>query len=182
MQSCRPKEETLSSPALERNLPPIELVFTPNLSRTAQLVSWTCRVIILNRGSMFAFQWRKFSPPLSPAHRQKRDMRRCNSRGIPPQPPATRVISQWARSPAWHHAVTLHTAVGKICIIFFLFYCEGMLPLVLLWFMTLCHEVVCPQRVGTCLWCWVPVAGPGLWRGADCSCGGTSKRALLQQV
>ena len=27
------------------------------------------RVIILNRGSMFAFQWREFSPPLSSAHR-----------------------------------------------------------------------------------------------------------------
>ena len=27
------------------------------------------RVIILNRGSMFAFQWREFSPPLSSTHR-----------------------------------------------------------------------------------------------------------------
>ena len=27
------------------------------------------RVIILNRGSMFAFQWREFFPPLSSAHR-----------------------------------------------------------------------------------------------------------------
>ena len=53
------------------------------------------RVIILNRGSMFAFQWREFSLPLSSAHRllqcyhrQKRDRTRCNSRGtalIPPQ-------------------------------------------------------------------------------------------------
>ena len=30
---------------------------------------WEHRVIILNRGSMFAFQWREFSPPLSSAHR-----------------------------------------------------------------------------------------------------------------
>ena len=28
---------------------------------------------------------------------------------------------------------TLHILVGKICIIFFLFYCEGMLSLVVLW-------------------------------------------------
>ena len=42
---------------------------------------FTHRVIILNRGSMFAFQWREFSPPLSSSHRQKRDRRRCNSRG-----------------------------------------------------------------------------------------------------
>ena len=79
------------------------------------------RVIILNRGSMFAFQWREFSPPLSFAHRllqcyhrQKRDRRRCNSRWIPPQPPATRAISQWVRSLEWRHAVTLQNLVGKI--------------------------------------------------------------------
>ena len=60
-------------------------------------MNWRHRVIILNRGSMFAFQWREFSPPLSSAHillmgyhRQKRDRRNCNSRRIPPQPPATR--------------------------------------------------------------------------------------------
>ena len=53
--------------------------------------------------------------------------------GIPPQPSATRVISQWTRSLEWCHAVTLHILVGKICISFFLFYCEGMLPLVVLW-------------------------------------------------
>ena len=102
---------------------------------------WTNhRVIILNRGSMFAFQWREFSPPLSSAHRlfqcyhrQKRDRRRCNSRGIPPQCPAIRVISQWERNLEWRHAVTLHILVGKICISFFLFYCEGMLSLVVLW-------------------------------------------------
>ena len=97
------------------------------------------RVIILNRGSTFAFQWREFSPSLSSAHRllqcynrQKRDRKRYNSRGIPPQPPVTWVVSQWASSLEWHHAVTLHILVGKICISFFLFYCEGMLPLVVL--------------------------------------------------
>ena len=49
------------------------------------------RVIILNRGSMFVFHWREFSPPLCSAHRllqcyysQKRDRTRCNSRLIPP--------------------------------------------------------------------------------------------------
>ena len=89
---------------------------------------------------MFAFQWREFSPPLSSAHRllqcyhkQKRDRRRCSSWGIPPQPPATRVFSQWASSLEWRHAVTLHILVGKICISFFLFYCEGMLSLVVSW-------------------------------------------------
>ena len=99
------------------------------------------RVIILNRGSMFAFQRRKFSPPLSFAHRifqcyywQKRDKRRCSSRGIPPQPPppATRAISQCECSLEWRHAVMLHILLGKICISFFLFYCEGMLSLVVL--------------------------------------------------
>ena len=66
------------------------------------------RVIILNRGSIFASQWREFSQLLSSAHRllqcyhrQKRDRRRCISRGIPPQPPATRVICQWASSLEW---------------------------------------------------------------------------------
>ena len=98
------------------------------------------RVIILNRGSMFAFQWREFSPPLSSAHwllqcynRQKRDRRRYNSQGIPPQPHTTMAISQWAPSLEWRHTVTLHILVEKICIRFFLFYCEGMLPLVVLW-------------------------------------------------
>ena len=62
-----------------------------------------------------------------------RDRRRCNSWEIPPQPPATRAISQWARSLEWRHAVTLHIPVGKICISFFLFYCEDMLSLVVLW-------------------------------------------------
>ena len=97
------------------------------------------RVIILDRGSMFPFQWKEFSPPLISAHRllqcyhrQKRDRRRCNSRGIPPQPPATRAISQWARSLEWRHAA-LHILVGKICISFFLLYCEGMHSLVVLW-------------------------------------------------
>ena len=85
---------------------------------------------------MFDFHWREFSPPLSSAHRllqcyhrQKRDRRRYNSRGIPPQPPATRAISQWGRSLEWRHAVTLHILVEKICISFFLFFCEGMLSL-----------------------------------------------------
>ena len=104
------------------------------------MLRYTHRVIILNRESMFAFQWREFSPPLSSAHRllqcyhrQKRDRRRYNSLGIPPHPPAAKAISQWARSLEWRHAVTLHILVGKICISFFLFYCEGMLSLVVLW-------------------------------------------------
>ena len=100
------------------------------------------RVIILNIGSLFALQWREFSPALSCAHRllqcyhrQKRDRRRCNYRRIPPQPPATKFICQWASSLEWEwrHAVTLHILVGKICFSFFLFCCEGMLSLVVLW-------------------------------------------------
>ena len=89
---------------------------------------------------MFSFHWREFFPPLSSAqrllqcyHRQKRDRRRCNSQGIPPQSPATRVISQWASSLEWRLVVTLHIPLGKICISFFLFYCEGMLSIVVLW-------------------------------------------------
>ena len=39
--------------------------------------------------------------------------------------------------------MTLHILVGKICISFFLFYCEGMLSLVVLW---LCGRTA-PQRV-----------------------------------
>ena len=66
-------------------------------------------------------------------HRQNRDRRRCSYRGIPSQSPATSVISQWEPSLEWRHAVTLHILVGKICISFFLFYCEGMLSLVVLW-------------------------------------------------
>ena len=98
-----------------------------NMISTEYLLSKICskrkthhRVIILNRGSMFAFQWREFSPPSSSAHRflqcyhrQKRDRRRCNSRGIPPQPPATRVISQWASSHEWRHAVTYVAHSGR---------------------------------------------------------------------
>ena len=52
---------------------------------------------------------------------------------FPLNPSATRAISQWASILEWRHAVTLHILVGKICISFFLFYCEGMLFLVVLW-------------------------------------------------
>ena len=67
-----------------------------------------------------------------------RDRRRCNSPRIPPQLPATRAISQWARSLEWSHAVTLHILVGKICISFLIFYCKGMVSLVVLW---LCGQI-----------------------------------------
>ena len=66
------------------------------------------RVIILNRGIIFAFQWREFSPLLSSAHRllnrQKIDRRRCN------------------------------ILVGKICITFFPFSCEACSLYLVLWF------------------------------------------------
>ena len=100
----------------------------------------TYRVIILNGRACLPSTEDKFSPPFKSSahsllqcyHGQKRDRRRCNSRGIPPQPPATRAISQWARSLEWRHAVTFHILVGKICISFFPFYCEGMFSLVVL--------------------------------------------------
>ena len=107
------------------------------------------RVIILNRGSMFTFHWREFSLWLSSAHssssattppelhRQKIDRRRCNSRWIPPQPPPLGALTKGGAVSSdvtlWRHAVTLHILVGKICISFFLFYCEGRLSLVVLW-------------------------------------------------
>ena len=98
------------------------------------------RVIILNRGSMFACQWREFSPPLSSAHR----LLKCYhsqweigdvaiSGNSPSALRHNRAISQWAISLEWRHAVTLYILVGKICISFSLFYCEGMLSLVVLW-------------------------------------------------
>ena len=71
-----------------------------------------------------------------------RDRIRCNSRGILPQPLATRAISQWASNLEWRHAVTLHILVGKICISFFLFYWEGMPSLVVLW---LCEPIIGPK-------------------------------------
>ena len=85
---------------------------------------------------------RRYAPPTDSSYRQKRDKRRCNSRRTqniyfslspPPQKKKTRTISQWARSLEWHHVLTLHIMVEKICITFFLFYCEGMLSLAVLW-------------------------------------------------
>ena len=111
---------------------------------------------------MFAFQWREFSPPLSSTHRldcssawylrQKRDRRRCNSKGNSTSALVTKVISQWESSLEWRHAVTLHILVGKICISFFLFYCEGMLSLVVLW---LCGVI------------WYAVTTITRWSGCD---------------
>ena len=89
---------------------------------------------------MFAFQWREFSPPLSSAHRLLQcyhSQWEIGDAAIPGEFPLSPrhywAISQWASSLEWRHAVTLHLLVGKICISFFLFYCEGMLSLVVLW-------------------------------------------------
>ena len=89
---------------------------------------------------MFAFQWREFSPSLSSAHRLLQcyhSQWELGDAAIPGEFPSAprhyRAISQWASSFEWRHAVTLHILVGKICIIFLLFYCEGMLSLVVLW-------------------------------------------------
>ena len=97
------------------------------------------------RESMLAFQWREFSPPLSSAH----SLLQCyhsqweiGDAAIPGEFPLSprhyRPISQWASSLEWCHAVTKHIMVGKICISFFLFYCEGMLSLEVLW---LCGKI-----------------------------------------
>ena len=96
----------------------------------------THRVILLNRGTLFASQWKEFSLPLSSAHRLLQcyhSQWEIGDAAIPPQPPAFTVISQWARRLEWRHDVTLHILVGKICISFFLFYCEDMLSVVVLW-------------------------------------------------
>ena len=107
------------------------------------------RVIILNRGSMFACQWREFSLLLSSAHRLLQwyhSQWEIGDAAIPGEFLLSlchyRAISQWASILEWRHAVTLHILVGEICISFFLFYCEGLLSLVVLW---LC-EPVCNQR------------------------------------
>ena len=100
------------------------------------------------RESMFAFQWREFSPPLSSAH----SLLQCyhsqweiGDAAIPGEFPLSprhyRPISQWASSLEWRHAMTLHIMVGKICISFFLFYCEGMLSLVVSWFCGCMHDL-----------------------------------------
>ena len=80
---------------------------------------------------------RKFSPPFSSAHRFLQchhSQWEVGEAAIPGEFPLAprhyRAISQWACILEWRHAGTLHILVGKICIIFFLFYCEGMLSLV----------------------------------------------------
>ena len=102
---------------------------------------------------MFAFQWREFSPPFKLRPQtppiDKREI--CNSKGTvqflgnaeyillrqtSPRLP-TRAISQWARSLEWRHAVTLHTAGGKNCIIFFPFSCEASSLYLVLWLCSL---------------------------------------------
>ena len=63
----------------------------------------------------------------------KRDRRRCNSRGTPSRPPPTSTISQWACSLEWRQAVTLQILVGKTCITFFPFSCEACSLCLVLW-------------------------------------------------
>ena len=99
------------------------------------------RAIILNRGSMFAFQWREFSPPLSSAHRLLQcyhsqweigDVAILREFPLSPSPPPP-PLGPLANEGAVSCDVTLHILVGKICISFFLFKCEAMLSLVVLW-------------------------------------------------
>ena len=96
------------------------------------------RVIILNRGSMFAFQWREFciweefvgsAYKLLPLTKERQETPQFpgtqNTYFTLSAPLPTRAISQWARSLEWRHAVTLHILVGKICITFFSFSSEA---------------------------------------------------------
>ena len=150
-----------------RSLTEGKILFTGRQTCSLYLVLWLCgsldpvvsiitlcvhRVIILNRGSMFAFPWREFSPPLSSAekdcsHRRKRDRKRCNYRGTQntyfslsaPPPPQTRPISQWTRSLNWRHAVKLHILIEKMCITFFPYSCEVCSLYQVLW---LCAVVI----------------------------------------
>ena len=102
-------------------------------------MTYNHRVIILNRGSMVAFQWREFSPPLSSAHRllpkmKEREVCILRSPGnaeyilLPQPPPSARAISL-----EWYLAVTLHILVGKNCITFFPFSCEACSLYLVLW-------------------------------------------------
>ena len=105
-------------------------------STKSKLEKWvTHKVIILNRGSMFAFQWifpgvrlRPQTPSID-----KRDRRRCNSLEMPSLPPPNRAISQWTCSLEWRHAMTLQILVGNICITFFPFSCEACSLYLVLW-------------------------------------------------
>ena len=105
-----------------------------------------------------------------------RDRRRCNSRGIPTQPTATRAISQSARSLELRHAMTLHILVGKICISFFLFYCEGMLSLLVLW---LCGSIAF-RNMTTLLLVLLLLKSPEATE--DCSQHRRCRRRLLNQL
>ena len=106
------------------------------------------RVIILNRGSMFAFQWKEFYTQLSSAHRllqcyhrQKRDRRRCNSRRIPHSPMTLRpLVNECAVSSDASRSDVAHSGWENLL---------QFLP-ILLWrdalsssiiYMTLCNEV-----------------------------------------
>ena len=136
-------------------------------------VTYTHRIIILSRGSMFAFQWREFSPPSSSAHRLFKcyhSQWEIGDAAIPGELPLSprHYSSQSTRSLEWRHAVTLHILVRKICISFFLFYCEGMLSLVVLWLCAytilmaqictngLFQDAFCRQdmRLHRCIWVW----------------------------
>ena len=141
------------NPSFEDELKKLRVKLKDELERSRDLqdtlVKVEHRVIILNRGSMFAFQWREFSPLLSSAHRLLQcyhSQWEIGDVAIPGEFPLSprhyRAISQWASILEWRHAVTLHILVGKICIIFSLFYCEGMLSLVVLW---LCEVELCLQ-------------------------------------
>ena len=94
---------------------------------------------------MFAFQWREFSPPLSSAHRLLQcyhSQWEIGDAAIPPQPPAT-IVPLATEQAVSSDVAPMLILVGKICIIFFLFHCEGMLSLVVLW---LCVYLIRPSR------------------------------------
>ena len=102
--------------------------------------SYNHRVIILNRGSMFAFQWREFSPSLSSAHRLLQyyhSQWEIGDAAIPGEfPLSLPPLGPLANERSVSSDVTLWRCTfwsGKFCISFLLFYCEGMLSPVVLW-------------------------------------------------
>ena len=104
------------------------------------------RVVILNRGRMFAFQWRIFSPPTDSSDRQKRDIGSAaipwESRihTFPSAPFPSNYIRPLANEFAVSSDVTLCSGVGKNCITFFPFSLEACFLSLVLW---LCASILC---------------------------------------
>ena len=95
----REKKELKTFPRVSRLYPPSRL----------WLNWWGHRVIILNRGSMFAFQWREFSSSSTTIANERYETLQFpgNSPSAPPPPPATIIIGSLANECAVSSDVTL---------------------------------------------------------------------------